>query len=128
MANRRLARAKAALRTGKLGHSRLARAVALGILLGGASALPAAVQAANSDWTGATSDEWSDDSNWVVPPVNGSFVLIDALDPNDTHLRAPASVDAVLVGDQGEEPCRLRLAPHRRADRPRSAVEPCCLV
>jgi T5SS/PEP-CTERM-associated repeat protein len=102
MANRKLARARAALRTGKLGHNRLARAVALGILLGGASMLPVAVHAANADWTGAASDEWTDDANWVVPPVNGSFVLIDALDPNATHLRTPAAAGVLVVGDQGQ--------------------------
>jgi T5SS/PEP-CTERM-associated repeat protein len=102
MTNRKLARARAALRTGKLGPNRLARAVALGILLGGAGALPVAVQAADSQWTGAASDEWTDDANWVVPPVNGSFVLIDVLDPNAARLRTAAAVGAVTVGDLGQ--------------------------
>lgn len=102
MANRELARAKNALRLGKLGRSRLARAVALGILIGGASAVPTAARAANSVWTGTVSDDWSNTANWVVPPVSGSFVLIDALAPHDTHLRSAADTGAMIVGDQAE--------------------------
>jgi outer membrane autotransporter protein len=102
MANRKLARARNAMRTGKLGHSRLARAIALGILLGGVAPLAVPAQAADSTWTGTTSDDWSETTNWVVPPVSGSFVLIDALAPHDAHLRGAAQVGATIVGDQAQ--------------------------
>jgi outer membrane autotransporter protein len=100
--NRKIARANNALRMGKLGRSRLARAIALGILLGGARTAAAPPRAADSEWTGATSDEWTEIGNWVVPPTSGSFVLIDALAPNPARLNTIADVGAMVVGDQAQ--------------------------
>jgi outer membrane autotransporter protein len=98
MAIRTIARAGNARRLDTLGRSRLARAVALGILLGGAVAAP--VQAAQSDWTGAVSDDWADAGNWVLPPASGNFVLIDALSPHAAHLRDFASIGTLTVGGE----------------------------
>jgi outer membrane autotransporter protein len=100
MANRTIARAGNARRLGKMGRSRMARAVALGILLGGMFTVP--VQAAQSVWTGAISDDWADGGNWVTPPTSGSFVLIDALAPRATHLRTLADVGTLTVGYQAQ--------------------------
>lgn len=102
MANRTIARAGNAPRLGKMGRSRLARAVALGILLGGAGAVAPAVQAAESVWTGATSDRWTEIGNWVVPPTSGSFVIIDAIAPNATSLDTVVGVGAMIVGDHAQ--------------------------
>jgi outer membrane autotransporter protein len=98
MANRMITRAGEGRRLDTLGRSRLARAVALGILLGGAVAAPA--QAAISTWTGAVSDDWSNAGNWVLPPEAGNFVLIDALSPHAAHLRDFASIGALTVGGE----------------------------
>ena len=81
-------------------RSRMARAVAVGLLLGSTTIVPMPTQA--SQWTGAVSDDWSEADNWVVPPVNGSFVLIDALAPNPTHLRTAATVGTIVIGDQSQ--------------------------
>ncbi len=85
---------------GKSGRSRLARAIALCLLAGAASAAPA--RAASSVWTGAVSDDWSDSANWVVPPANGSFVLIDVLAPHDVHLRTAAAIGTMTIGGQDQ--------------------------
>lgn len=98
MAIRTIARAGNARRLDTLGRSRLARAVALGILIGGAVVAP--VQAAQSDWTGAVSDDWADAGNWVLPPASGNFVLIDALSPHAAHLRDFASIGTLTVGGE----------------------------
>jgi T5SS/PEP-CTERM-associated repeat protein len=100
MNNRTIARAGNARRLHTLGRSRLARAVALGILIGGAIVAPA--RAAQSVWTGAASDDWADAGNWVVPPASGNFVLIDAIAPHAAHLRTLADVGTLTVGGEAQ--------------------------
>lgn len=95
-----------ASRRRRIALRRLACAIALG--LAGASPVQAAT-VYDSIWTGANSGQWDDAGNWVVPPVAGSYVLIDTLAPHAATLDGSASVGMLVVGLDGAG--RLTIGP-----------------
>jgi outer membrane autotransporter protein len=95
-----------ASRRRRIALRRLACAIALG--LAGASPVQAAT-VYDSIWTGANSGQWDDAGNWVVPPVAGSYVLIDTLAPHAATLDDSASVGMLVVGLDGAG--RLTIGP-----------------